>query len=458
MHSNVSNVEYDVPLAPFLDSGLSGRDANARLARYGRNVLPEPRSAFFLATFLRQFRSPLIYILLAAALVSLAMSDVKDALFIGVVLLINGIIGGVQEHSAGRAAAALRKLEQPHATVVRDGQAQEIDAQLLVPGDVVLLDAGGRVPADISLRAVNDLLCDESLLTGESAPVRKNASTGKGLDDRRECAAFAGALITRGRGRGVVIATGAATEIGQIAAELGKADASRPPLMIRLEQFSHMIAYMVAIAVALLIVVGLARGLTLYDLFMMSVGLAVSAIPEGLPVAISVALAISMRRMAKANVIVGQWRRSNPSAHAPDRNRQNRHSDPQRIDGDGYTPARRYGTGTLGGSRSRGVPHPRPRNNSWRMPVRRAHASSGCDIAKRGRDSRRKVTAGRASAIPSTWRYLQRPARRGSSRRPSRMTIHCLRASPMNRILNMPRPSIAGETVSTFSSRARPKP
>ncbi|MFT2212585.1 cation-translocating P-type ATPase [Rhizobium giardinii] len=306
MHSDVSNVENAVPPGAFIDSGLSGRDAKARLARFGRNVLPEPRSPSVLATFLRQFRSPLIYILLAAALVSLALGDVKDALFIGAVLLINGIIGGVQEHSAGQAAAALRKLEQPHATVIRDGQPQEIDAQLLVPGDVVSLDAGGRVPADISLRAVNDLLCDESLLTGESAPVRKKASTDQDLDDRSDCAAFAGALITRGRGRGVVIATGAATQIGRIAAEIDKPDVSRPPLMIRLERFSHMIAWMVGLAVALLIIVGLARGMALQDLFMMSVGLAVSAIPEGLPVAISVALAISMRRMAKANVIVRQ--------------------------------------------------------------------------------------------------------------------------------------------------------
>ncbi|WP_018324436.1 cation-translocating P-type ATPase [Rhizobium giardinii] len=306
MHSDVSNVENAAPLGASIDSGLSGRDAKARLARFGRNVLPEPRSPSFLATFLRQFRSPLIYILLAAALVSLALGDVKDALFIGAVLLINGIIGGVQEHSAGQAAAALRKLEQPHATVIRDGQPQEIDAQLLVPGDVVSLDAGGRVPADISLRAVNDLLCDESLLTGESAPVRKKASSSQNLDDGSDCAAFAGALITRGRGRGVVIATGAATQIGRIAAEIDKPDVSRPPLMIRLERFSHMIAWMVGLAVALLIIVGLARGMALQDLFMMSVGLAVSAIPEGLPVAISVALAISMRRMAKANVIVRQ--------------------------------------------------------------------------------------------------------------------------------------------------------
>lgn len=278
-------------------TGLSGADAGERLARFGPNTLPEPRTSSLIATFIRQFRSPLIYILLAATLVSLALGDLKDALFIGIVLLANGVIGCIQEYSAGRAAEALRKLEQPRANVIRDGRLQEVDAYRLVPGDLVLLDAGGRVPADIRLTAVNDLTCDESLLTGESAPVRK-ASLDGGIK------AFAGTLVTRGRGEGFVTETGSATEIGKIAAELGRASLAKPPLMIRLEHFSKLIAWVVAVAVALLVLVGIARAMTPEELFMMSVGLAVSAIPEGLPIAISVALAISMRRMAKVHVIV----------------------------------------------------------------------------------------------------------------------------------------------------------
>ncbi|MCA1408374.1 HAD-IC family P-type ATPase [Ensifer sp. IC3342] len=286
-------------------AGLSQREADFRLTQFGPNALPEPQASSLIATFLRQFRSPLIYILLAATLVSLALGDMQDALFIGIVLVANGAIGCMQEHSAGKAALALRKLEQPKANIIRDGRMQEIDASLVVPGDLVVLEAGGRVPADIRLTDAIDLLCDESLLTGESAPVHKTALAVEAAPEKgSRPMAFAGTLVTRGRGRGVVAATGVATEIGKIAAEIGKASLTKPPLMIRLERFSRLIAWIVAAAVAILVLVGIARAMTPNELFMMSVGLAVSAIPEGLPIAISVALAISMRRMAKAHVIV----------------------------------------------------------------------------------------------------------------------------------------------------------
>ena len=303
--SNASSAVFSPGQEAGAAEGLTTEQAAARLAEFGPNVLPEAQAPSLLAVFLRQFLSPLIYILLAAALVSLALSDVKDALFIGVVLLINGIIGTVQEYSAGRAAAALRKLEQPHASVIRDGEKREIDARQLVPGDLVLLEAGARVPADLRLVECVDLRCDESLLTGESAPVRKNPAP-RSADTampERDSAAFAGSMVTRGRSRGVVTATGIRTEIGKIAAEISKRSMSPAPLMIRLERFSRMIAISVGVAVALLVGVGLIRGMGYHELFMVAVGLAVSAIPEGLPVAISVALAVGMRRMAKVHVI-----------------------------------------------------------------------------------------------------------------------------------------------------------
>jgi len=286
--------------------GLSTAEASARLEQYGPNALPEARAPSLVAVFLRQFLSPLIYILLVAALVSLALGDVKDAVFIGAVLLINGIIGTAQEYSAGRAAAALRNLEQPRAFVIRDGAEREISARELVPGDVVLLEAGGRVPADLHLVESADLQCDESLMTGESKPVKKVADPfveGE-VSGSQQTMTFAGSVITRGRGRGIVTATGAATEIGKIAEQIGKRSISKPPLMIRMERFARMIAVAVGGAVVLLAAVGYLRGMALGDIFLMSVALAVSAIPEGLPVAISVALAIGMRRMAKAHVIV----------------------------------------------------------------------------------------------------------------------------------------------------------
>ena len=285
---------------PVDELGLTVREAAARLEIYGPNALPQPAAPSFAVVFLRQFLSPLIYILLAAALVSAALSDLKDAAFIGAVLLLNGIIGGIQEYSASQSTTALRNLESPRATVLRDGERQEIDARELVPGDVVLLEAGSRVAADLRLDRTEGLRCDEALLTGESRPVPKEA----GADAAAVSAAFAGTLVVRGRGRGVVTATGAATKLGRIAGAITGRSISQPPLMIRMQRFSRTIALSVGVAVALLVGVGFLRGMGLNTLFLMAVGLAVSAIPEGLPVAISVALAVGMRRMAKAHVIV----------------------------------------------------------------------------------------------------------------------------------------------------------
>lgn len=277
--------------------GLEPAEAARLLRVHGPNALPQPRQPSLAAVFLRQFLSPLIYVLLAAALVSVALGDVRDAAFIGVVLLVNGVIGTVQEYSAGRATAALRRLEQPRATVVRAGERYEIDARELVPGDVVMIEAGGRVPADLRLLESQDLQCDESLLTGEALPVAKAVS-------EASAPAYAGTLVTRGRATGLVTATGRETEIGRIAGLLAGPSDSPPPLMIRLEAFSRAVAVSVGIAVVVLMLVGLARNMGFHELFLMAVGLAVSAIPEGLPIAISVALAIGMRRMAKVNVIV----------------------------------------------------------------------------------------------------------------------------------------------------------
>ena len=204
--------------------GLTHAEAALRLAQYGPNRLPQGKPSSFLAVFLRQFLSPLIYILFAAALVSLVLGDVTDAAFIGVVLLVNGIVGAVQEFSAGRAAEALKALEQPHAVVIREGGRHAIDAALLVPGDWVLLESGGRVPADIMLETVSGLQCDESLLTGESRAVKKSGGM----------TAYAGSIVMRGRGEGYVSATGTGTHIGHIAAHLAVPSQAEPPLLIRM--------------------------------------------------------------------------------------------------------------------------------------------------------------------------------------------------------------------------------
>ena len=287
--------------------GLTRRDAEARLARHGRNALPRARPPTVLAIFLHQFKSPLIYVLLVAAVVSLLLQDWADAGFIFAVLLINAGIGAFQEFSAERAADALRGLVTQRARVERDGVAHEIDAEEVVLGDVVLLESGAQVPADLRLLVEHNLTVDESLLTGESLPVAKNSTTvlerDSPLGDRVNMA-FAGTLAATGRARGIVVATGLDTELGRIAASVLGAAPPKPPLLVRMERFTNLIAIAVGVAALLVAAIAMARGSTLAEVFVLAVALAVSAIPEGLPVALTVALAVGMQRMARRNVIV----------------------------------------------------------------------------------------------------------------------------------------------------------
>lgn len=287
--------------------GLSTAEAAARLETVGPNRLPQPRPPGMGVVFLRQFASPLIYVLMAAALLSLAIQHWSDALFIGAVLLINALIGTVQEFSAQRAASALSALVTTCSRVLRDSEAYEIDATGLVRGDVVLLETGDRVPADLRLLASQDLLLDESLLTGESLAVPKDADLvlpeETPLAERRNMA-FAGTLVTRGHGQGVVVATALNTELGRIAADVMGQAMGEAPLMLRMERFTRKVAILVGIAALVMAVVALGRGMHYSDVFMLAVALAVSVIPEGLPVALTVALAIGMRRMARRNVII----------------------------------------------------------------------------------------------------------------------------------------------------------
>ncbi len=287
--------------------GLTRVEASARLASAGRNALPRARPPTLAAIFLRQYPSPLIYVLLAAAVVSLLLRDFSDAGFIFAVLLINAGIGTVQEFSAERSADALRRLATARARVERDGEIREIDAEEIVPGDVVLLESGTRVPADLRLLSEHNLAVDESLLTGESLTVSKDANAVVAADSAsadRVNMAFAGTIVTTGRAHGLVVATGLDTSLGRIAASvLGKPPA-KPPLLLRMERFTNLIAIGVGVAAILVAAVALARGMGLAEVFVLAVALAVSAIPEGLPVALTVALAVGMERMARRNVIV----------------------------------------------------------------------------------------------------------------------------------------------------------
>lgn len=289
-------------------NGLSTTEAEARLLEVGLNRLPEPRQPSLIELFLRQFLSPFIYILLVAAMVSLAVNQTPSAVFIVAVLLLNATIGTAQEFSAQRSANALRAMVRGRARVLRDNKVKTIDAERVVPGDIVLLASGDRMPADIALFESDDLCVDESLLTGESIAVTKNALAVVDEDaplGERLNACFAGSVVTRGRGRGKAIATGTNTQIGAIATRIAAPRVSEPPLMIRIRRFTYQVAGAILLAILALAAMMLWRGG--YDavaMVMMGIGLAVSTIPEGLPAALTVALAIGMRRMAKANVII----------------------------------------------------------------------------------------------------------------------------------------------------------
>ena len=287
--------------------GLSLTEAKHRLQQFGLNTLPKIKQAGIFQVFFHQFYSPLIYVLFAAATLSLYIGAWSDAGFIFAVLLINAIIGTTQEFSAQQAAAVLQNLVKTRSRILREGESYEIDAEELVPGDIVLLESGDRVPADMRLLKSNNLQIDESLLTGESSAVTKQSDLILNDDTilaERHNMVFAGSLVVIGRAYAVVVNTSLSTELGNIASSVLGKSTSKAPLLVRMEKFTHRVAIIVGIAASIMSVVALMRGMPVDEVFLLAVALAVSAIPEGLPVALTVALAVGMRRMAKRHVIV----------------------------------------------------------------------------------------------------------------------------------------------------------
>ena len=287
--------------------GLDPSEAECRLQTFGANELPENAAPSLAEIFIRQFKSPLIYVLLIAGMMSLAIRAYSDATFIFVVLLMNAGIGLYQEYRAEQSARALKSLVASRTQVLRGGDVFEIDAQFLVPGDVVLLESGAKAPADLRLLDTHDLSVDESVLTGESLAAHKHADLALPADTplaERRNMVFAGSLINTGRGRGVVTATGPQTELGRIAASVLGRVAAKAPLIMRMEKFTHRITIATAVIGTLLVTISVAQGADLTATLLLAVALAVSAIPEGLPVALTVALSVGMQRMAQRGVIV----------------------------------------------------------------------------------------------------------------------------------------------------------
>ena len=286
--------------------GLHPAAVEERRRRWGLNELPRPRTPSWAELLLRQFRSPLIYLLVAATALSLWMGERLDAGFIALVLLLNALIGAVQEGRAGASSEALQRLVRHTARVERDGSILELDAAQLVPGDLVHLESGSGVPADLRIVSAAQIRVDESLLTGEALPAEKHAaavSPGAPLGDRTSIL-HAGTTVLSGRAIGVVVATGSNTELGRIDASLRAAPPAPPPLMLYLERLSRQIAIATVSVIAILALAMLARDTAPGEIFLLAVALAVSAIPEGLPIAVTVALAVATRRMAARNVIV----------------------------------------------------------------------------------------------------------------------------------------------------------
>ena len=287
--------------------GLSAAEARDRLARHGPNSLPRRRGLPLGLLFVRQFRNPLIYLLLAATLISVSLGHLTDAGFISIVLLLNAIVGTVQERRAATSMDTLDKLIRHNARVRRDDLVHEIEASEVVPGDVVEMESGMAVPADIRLLLSNGLLADESLLSGESLSVAKDAgarlTAAAGLADRTSML-HAGTTISEGRGTGVVVATAFATELGRIQASLDQSTAEPPPLLLQLRTLARHIAIAAVGLIAILSLLLALDGQPMGQILLLAVALAVSAIPEGLPIAVTVALAAATRQMAARNVIV----------------------------------------------------------------------------------------------------------------------------------------------------------
>ncbi|MFC6793307.1 cation-translocating P-type ATPase [Halobaculum halobium] len=289
-------------------TGLSSSEVERRTGEYGPNTLPKASPPSALRVFARQFRSPLIYVLAAAALVSISVGERTDAGFIVVVLLANALVGGVQEWRAAQSTHALQRLLRTRATVVRDDRTVEVDSEVVVPGDIVVLESGSAVPADVRLIATTGLETDESTLTGESTTVEKEATwTGAPstpLADRRNLA-FAGTTVVRGRARGVVVATGEDTAVGSLAEDVSALGEGRPPLVQRMQRFTRALGAAVVGVSLLAIGFGVVvRGFEISTMVLFGVALAVAAIPEGLPVSMTVALGVATRRMAALGVIV----------------------------------------------------------------------------------------------------------------------------------------------------------
>ena len=285
-------------------SGLSGEEARSRLERYGLNELPEKEGIGRLSIFVNQFRSFLVMLLMVAALFSSFIGHQMDALVIVIIVILNAALGFFQEYKAERALKAMKRLMAPKAVTMRDGKRVEMPARELVPGDVVLLEEGCCVPADVRVTKSVSMRMDESSLTGESVPVDKVADAAGDVPVAdRECMAYAGTSVSFGRGEGAVVATGMGTELGRIAKMIGDGD-KKTPLQRQLGSFGRRLGLLIVAISAVIIIGGILKNYAPADMVMTGIALAVAAVPEGLPAVVTITLALGVQRMAGRRAIV----------------------------------------------------------------------------------------------------------------------------------------------------------
>ncbi|MBP8692329.1 MAG: HAD-IC family P-type ATPase, partial [Sedimentibacter sp.] len=287
--------------------GLSEQEAAARLEKYGKNELEAQAKKSFVKKLLEQFADFLIIILIAAAIVSAAVGEVSDSIVILAIVVINALLGIYQEGKAEKSVEALQKMSAPNAKVIREGRQMEVPAANVVPGDIVVLETGDIIPADVRLIESSNLKIEEAALTGESVPVEKDAKEiieGKvGIGDRHNMG-FSSTIVSYGRGKGLVVATGHNTEIGEIAITIQSYEEEQTPLQVKLNQLGKVLGT-ACLAICLIVFgVGLLQGREILNMLLTSISLAVAAIPEGLPAIVTIVLAIGMNRMAARNAIV----------------------------------------------------------------------------------------------------------------------------------------------------------
>lgn len=288
------------------ETGLSSSEAISRSRQYGPNSLPDQPQASFVGIFFKQFRSPLIYLLLGAAMVAFLLDEVSDASVILVVVILNSIIGAIQEGRAERSLESLKRLSKQMVTVRRDGKEKSIEARELVPGDILVLSAGDAIAADARVLSAHEIGVSEASLTGESLPVGKTIEVLDAetvLADRRNMV-FSGTFANSGRARAVVTTTGPRTEVGKVARLATEGKEPATPLERKVAQFGKMIIFAACGVFLLILGVGWLRGMELSQIFMVGISQVVSMVPEGLPVAITVALAVGVRRMANRGAII----------------------------------------------------------------------------------------------------------------------------------------------------------